>query len=339
LGYIVPNRFTTSDSGFNIRKLLIENANSIFINSISKIKVFKNAATYPSILNIEGKGKGIKELIIKESISQEELYSTNNQIKINSKEIQKLPNLIFPLNSNKNIIDLYFKLVDKCSLSEEIFIIQEGLRLPQEIETEKGDYHIIKQYQFSRYSQVKKGSYVNENSLFKKINPKSERFINCQKDKLIFAEDALRIEAILDISKSICQGGVYFASLIKEPKSDLKYLLALYNSKLLSLIYEGLFAGMHMGGGYLRFRTSFLNRLPIKEINFQNKSEKEKHDKIVSLVEQMLESKKRLAEAKTDKDKNYYERKCSSLDIAIDAEVYKLYNLSEEEIAIIENKK
>jgi hypothetical protein len=52
----------------------------------------------------------------------------------------------------------------------------------------------------------------------------------------------------------------------------------------------------------------------------------------------MLEAKKQLQKAKTDRDKTYYERKCDALDKQIDSEVYKLYNLTEEEIKIVEGK-
>ena len=77
---------------------------------------------------------------------------------------------------------------------------------------------------------------------------------------------------------------------------------------------------------------------PIPKINFQNKTEKAAHDKIVSFVDQMLEAKKQLQTAKTDKDKTYYERRCETLDRQIDQLVYELYGLTEEEIRIIENK-
>ena len=50
----------------------------------------------------------------------------------------------------------------------------------------------------------------------------------------------------------------------------------------------------------------------------------------------MLEAKKQLALAKTDKDKTYYENKCASLDRQIDRLVYDLYGLTEEEIKIVE---
>jgi hypothetical protein len=53
-------------------------------------------------------------------------------------------------------------------------------------------------------------------------------------------------------------------------------------------------------------------------------------------MEQMLEAKKQLACAKTNKDKNYYEAKCAGLDRQIDRLVYDLYGLTEEEIKIVE---
>jgi len=53
---------------------------------------------------------------------------------------------------------------------------------------------------------------------------------------------------------------------------------------------------------------------------------------MVTLVDQMLEAKKQLANAKTDKDKNYYEGKCATLDRL----VYELYGLTDEDIKIVE---
>ena len=81
----------------------------------------------------------------------------------------------------------------------------------------------------------------------------------------------------------------------------------------------------------------YLKEIPIKKII--SESEKQSHDRIVSLVTQMLEAKKQLQSIKTDKDKTYYENKCTDLDLAIDQEVYKLYSLTPEEIKIVEGKK
>ena len=57
---------------------------------------------------------------------------------------------------------------------------------------------------------------------------------------------------------------------------------------------------------------------------------------MVVLVEHIQEAKKQLAQAKSDKDKTYYENKCASLDRQIDCLVYDLYGLTKEEIEIVE---
>jgi len=86
----------------------------------------------------------------------------------------------------------------------------------------------------------------------------------------------------------------------------------------------------------INIKGIYLLDIPIKTIDFKNFKDKLKHDNIVSLVEQILSSKKQLATAKTDNEKEYLEKKCKSLDRQIDALVYQLYGLTEEEIKIVE---
>jgi len=57
---------------------------------------------------------------------------------------------------------------------------------------------------------------------------------------------------------------------------------------------------------------------------------------MVSLVEGMLTAKKHLQSARSDKDKDFYANKCHALDRQIDALVYKLYELTTEEITLVE---
>ena len=46
----------------------------------------------------------------------------------------------------------------------------------------------------------------------------------------------------------------------------------------------------------------------------------------------------RIASAQTERDKSFYESKCATLDRQIDSLVYELYDLTPEEIAIVEAK-
>jgi hypothetical protein len=59
---------------------------------------------------------------------------------------------------------------------------------------------------------------------------------------------------------------------------------------------------------------------------------------MVQLVKHMLDSRKHLASAATDRDKNLYERKCVNLDHQIDSLVYDLYELTPKEIDLIESR-
>lgn len=55
-----------------------------------------------------------------------------------------------------------------------------------------------------------------------------------------------------------------------------------------------------------------------------------------SSSDQMLDAKKQLAAARTERGKAFYENKCATLDRQIDSLVYELYELTPEEIAIVE---
>jgi len=54
------------------------------------------------------------------------------------------------------------------------------------------------------------------------------------------------------------------------------------------------------------------------------------------VADQMLGAKKQLAAARSEGDQNFYESKCATLDRQIDQLVYELYDLTPEEIAIVE---
>ena len=51
----------------------------------------------------------------------------------------------------------------------------------------------------------------------------------------------------------------------------------------------------------------------------------------------MLASKRALQQARTDRDRHFYESKCAALDRQIDNLVFELYELTLEEMAIVEN--
>ena len=107
-------------------------------------------------------------------------------------------------------------------------------------------------------------------------------------------------------------------------------LAGILNSKLMSFFYKN--QAVKSG------RTIFpkvvvkdLGRFPIPEI-LTTKDFPE----LANKIEQMLVSKKQLAAAQSDADKDFYGNKCAALDRQIDALVYELYALTPDEIKIVE---
>jgi hypothetical protein len=87
-----------------------------------------------------------------------------------------------------------------------------------------------------------------------------------------------------------------------------------------------------------KINTKTLNSLPVPTINFSDPADKAVHEKMVSLVERMLELHKPSAVVRSPLDKERVAREIESTDRSIDRLVYELYGLSLEEIRIVEGK-
>ncbi|EAM0504649.1 class I SAM-dependent DNA methyltransferase [Campylobacter coli] len=108
---------------------------------------------------------------------------------------------------------------------------------------------------------------------------------------------------------------------IKTQRINVKYLTAILNSKLIAFWLKH--KGKMQGNNYQIDKEPLLN-IPIVTINSKNKK---LADELINLVDEILKAKEQ------DKNANTQE-----LENKINSLVYKLYNLTEDEIKIIENK-
>ncbi|MBN2043760.1 MAG: N-6 DNA methylase [Anaerolineales bacterium] len=116
--------------------------------------------------------------------------------------------------------------------------------------------------------------------------------------------------------------------------SDSLYLLGILNSKAVDFIMRMIASTKR--GGYYEYKPMYMRQLPIRTIDFNNPAEVAQHDRMVALVEQMLGLHKQLAAAATPHEKDSLQRQIDAADGQIDALVYELYGLTEEEIRIVE---
>ncbi|MCX6133031.1 MAG: Eco57I restriction-modification methylase domain-containing protein [Ignavibacteriales bacterium] len=130
--------------------------------------------------------------------------------------------------------------------------------------------------------------------------------------------------------------GAYGIVLKHEAKASYEFLLAILNSSLTFFVIKNISTALR--GNFWSFENKYLLKLPIRTVDLEDPRDKQAHDQIVKLANEMLQSKEKLAGAKTDAEKNRLELQCESLDRQIDEAVYELYGLTEEEIKIVEGK-
>jgi len=131
---------------------------------------------------------------------------------------------------------------------------------------------------------------------------------------------------------------IAFNVLLKQGMSIcLKYILGILNSKLITFYHRYCFLDQSKKT-FQKILIQDAKKFPIYMPDFGNSADKAKHDKVVSLVERMLDLHKKLAVAKVPDEKTKIRRQIDSTDTQINNLVYDLYGLTADEIAIIEDK-
>jgi hypothetical protein len=127
---------------------------------------------------------------------------------------------------------------------------------------------------------------------------------------------------------------IYNIFFIRNVECSLKYILGLMLSALLGWYWEQRYFDQKQT--FPKIKNAPLLALPIRPINFSDPADKARHDRMVTLVEQMLDLHKRLAAAQDAGEQGRLQRLIDSTDRQIDALVYELYGLTAEEIVIVE---
>jgi type I restriction-modification system DNA methylase subunit len=117
--------------------------------------------------------------------------------------------------------------------------------------------------------------------------------------------------------------------------SSTNYVLGVLNSRLFRFLYRS--AATEENRVLAQVKPTVLGTLPIRAINFSDAADKSRHDKMVALVEGMLELNKdkhsgKLAPSELDR----VEREIGAADAEIDKLVYELYGITDVERRIVE---
>ncbi|GAA9411330.1 class I SAM-dependent DNA methyltransferase [Helicobacter pylori] len=144
-----------------------------------------------------------------------------------------------------------------------------------------------------------------------------------EKEKIVYGEIVQEPRFYLDNGE--CELGYFYAEATSFilTGEHLRYLLGMLHSKLITFAFKTFYAGGGLGESGYRYKKAFIERLPIPKITPENQ---ELADKITDGAKAILVLKEKDPKANTQK-----------LEKEIDALVYQLYNLTDEEIKTIED--
>lgn len=143
-----------------------------------------------------------------------------------------------------------------------------------------------------------------------------------EKEKIVYPNMNKEFIAFFDNEFFVLNQKCFILSHQSNNKKELLYLTALLNSNVNFYYFKQI--GAKLGASGYEMSKIFVEKLPIPKINSKNQKIA---DELINLADEILKAKKQNKNASTQE-----------LENKINSIVYKLYNLTEEEIKIIEGK-
>lgn len=329
LTFIVPNKLISAKYTYSIREYL--NTKSIKeLIDYSYVEVFKEADVYPIVFNIQNSKPLNHNVITKVMASLEDLKNVNLiPSSLFCKDIfwdkyffdENILSIVVKLTQNNQKLKNEFPSIYGAATVGEAYEIKDKIK---EINKDKKKFMFINTGTIDPYTslwgikptQYIKGSYskpVITCDDLKEIS--STRFTQSNAAKIIIAGMALRIEAFYDVGE-YCAGKS--TTIILGDSLKLKSLTGILNSKLVSFWFSKYFNSLSMAGGYFNIGNNEIGLIPLPNTNFPVISINTIVDKIISAKAQ---------NPKAD---------IGSLENQLDVMVYKLYNLTYDEILVVD---
>jgi ribosomal protein L30E len=327
LGFITSNKFCITQYGRKLRELIFDNYDVELIADVSGLNVFKDASTYPYILVIgNSKTKDNKTNIqIVESVNNNVIIFGDSR-RIKQSALLSGDDKAILLTSNKNT-DLLKKIE---SVSSSILAVYRGRGTTVDLSEikKKNTVPAITNRQIRRFV-------YNNEVLYKD----KDKYANDFSPKLLMKKICFDIEVAIDEEGNINPINTVYVIKSNDNNISLKFILGVLCSRPLTYYARTKYLSTHMRGGYIELRVFEVEKLPIPIIDFSKKSDKARYDKLIALVEQMLDLKKKEQTETVPQTKTMISRQIQAVDKQIDTLVYDLYGLTEDEIKVVEGER
>ena len=336
LAFITPNTFLKNIHSEPLRKFLLDN---VTINEfvLFNYTVFNAASVDTCIFVIENATANKKSAITVKQVDIEfEPYisalinqtslSKNNRNDFNLSISDEDSDILNRIKSISNPLDAYCKAY---------FGIQ----------THDRDTHVSNVKRNKNYKPVIDGGNINtyqirESTEFVNYIPEA---IKSGGNELVYSKERICIRQIgaVPIATIVAPyiftlNTIYNVYLKDDSKISLKLILGLINSNLIRYFWKKMNSDEKKT--FPKIKKEAILSIPIKKINFANKSEKSLHDEIVELATTMLKLQQQKQSATLPQQVQQLEQRIAYTDDKINEKVYGLYGLSEEEVGVVEGK-
>ncbi|GAA8482488.1 class I SAM-dependent DNA methyltransferase [Helicobacter pylori] len=314
ISFINPIAYLCKPTDHGIRDYIDKNLKITMLIDLSNIKIFESASTYTCI-NIFKRENKKNEILFQRFDDFTELSSNKDDfLKIPSVNIEHIS--IFLDSISRHIAErCKTQLGDFCKIFCGLSKI--GFRSDVINTNNKNSVYFLESSDIYRY-------YVND--FGKKFLKRIDDYFSWEKRQIFESQDIIFMTRMTNSIRCVVVPlGVYGGkvNILHDFRIDRFLILGILNSKLMTYFYKKKFFPTHMQGGAFGFDTLSVETLPIPQITKQNKPIA---DKIIALVDKILALKEKDPKANTQE-----------LEKEIDALVYQLYNLTDEEIKIIED--
>jgi len=336
LSFIVPNTLLTQEYYQSLRKTILK----FRLDSITAYQypVFDNAVVETVVLVIQNIGQTGNKIDI--------IHCDNKTMNFQIHQIEQ--NIYLDTHSNAFLVKIdksIFKL--KAKLDKAGLLLKELVNINQAIALKYDrSKSLFKDRKAANYKPVIDGRNIQRYTLdwdgyylaydVKKIHSCKRTDIFEAKEKIFFRRVGDRLIATYDNAQFYALNTLVVITLFEETSVSLKYLLGLLNSHLLNFYYLTYLKSTKKVFSEIQARQ--LAEIPIRIIDFSNPSEKAIHDKLVSLVDRMLDLHKKKNSMPPSSEREKVEREIAVTDEKIDNIVYGLYGVREEERKVIESE-
>jgi hypothetical protein len=333
----------------------VKESSIINVADLTKQKVFKNAVIKNCIITIKNSKPTNNTIKVYYPNIPEDLFNKYNwkwpQNKVDEKLGFSLK--LSLISSKKTLCD---KIREKSWLLEDHYYVTFGLRSSSKtkggggkerlITTNKTDLNAkpyLEGREINRYLKFPKGNlirYLPEQM----YSPRSPELFETQKIISRTMLSNAKIVATYDENNFFVEQSLLCIiphGILTEKRFDsiysLKFILGIINSNVTSFYFSSYIIDYSLGGGLIHATPGSQGKLPFPKIDLSNKKDKSHHDQMVTYVNTMLELNKKLPTVKTEHEQTVIQRQIDATDRKIDSLVYELYDLTEEEIKIVEN--